>query len=102
MKNKLLALAAAALMVASVGCARHSRCAKGPCSGGQESCQSCDTPCPPCKACRGLGCHLCKHRAQDNVGQFAPGPPVGQVTYPYYTTRGPRDFLDRNPQPIGP
>ncbi|MGA2032701.1 MAG: hypothetical protein ABSG68_10615 [Thermoguttaceae bacterium] len=30
------------------------------------------------------------------------GPPVGAQTYPYYTTRGPRDFLARNPESIGP
>jgi len=33
------------------------------------------------------------------------GPPVQQMpatAYPYYTTRGPRDFLARNPGSIGP
>ncbi len=30
------------------------------------------------------------------------GPPVGQVTYPYYILRGPRDFLVDNPPSIGP
>jgi hypothetical protein len=33
------------------------------------------------------------------------GPPLQQmpaVAYPYYTTRGPRDFLDRQPWGIGP
>ena len=30
------------------------------------------------------------------------GPPVGQVTYPYYILRGPRDFLIDNPPSIGP
>lgn len=35
--------------------------------------------------------------------QAAPqGPPVGAVSYPYYTTRGPRDFLLSNPPPLGP
>lgn len=34
--------------------------------------------------------------------QGPPGPPIGQVAYPYYTTRGPRDFLARNPGDIGP
>ena len=29
------------------------------------------------------------------------GPSAGQVTYPYYTTRGPRDFLQANPPSIG-
>jgi hypothetical protein len=32
----------------------------------------------------------------------APGPPTAQVTYPYYTLHGPRDFLDSNPRGIGP
>jgi hypothetical protein len=30
------------------------------------------------------------------------GPPVGQTAYPYYTVRGPRDFLVDNPPSIGP
>ena len=34
--------------------------------------------------------------------QPAPGPSAGNVSYPYYTTRGPRDFLARNPRSIGP
>jgi len=29
------------------------------------------------------------------------GPPTAQVAYPYYTTRGPRDFLIDNPPSIG-
>jgi hypothetical protein len=33
--------------------------------------------------------------------QFAPGPPTGTVAYPYYTVRGPRDFLLDNPPSIG-
>lgn len=36
------------------------------------------------------------------AGQFTPGPPSPQVAYPYYTHRGPRDFLMANPPPIGP
>lgn len=31
-----------------------------------------------------------------------PGPPTGAITYPYYTVRGPRDFLQKYPTPIGP
>lgn len=30
-----------------------------------------------------------------------PGPPTGTVAYPYYTHRGPRDFLLDNPPSIG-
>jgi len=30
------------------------------------------------------------------------GPPVTQITYPYYTLRGPRDFLADDPPSLGP
>ena len=30
------------------------------------------------------------------------GPASGAITYPYYTVRGPRDFLAADPRPIGP
>ena len=33
---------------------------------------------------------------------FNPGMPTAQVAYPYYTHRGPRDFLLDNPPSIGP
>jgi hypothetical protein len=33
---------------------------------------------------------------------YVAGPPTPTVVYPYYTTRGPRDFLDPNPRGIGP
>lgn len=32
---------------------------------------------------------------------YYPGPPTSQVAYPYYTVRGPRDFLMDNPPSIG-
>lgn len=43
------------------------------------------------------------HRASSAVSsqQFTPGPPTGQVAYPYYTVRGPRDFLQSDPPTIG-
>ena len=33
--------------------------------------------------------------------QLAPGPMGAQVTYPYYTNRGPRDFFVSEPRGIG-
>jgi hypothetical protein len=39
-----------------------------------------------------------QYRADDQVGSGVPGP---TVAYPYYTTRGPRDFLVDNPPSIG-
>lgn len=58
---------------------------------------------PPCGAF-GHGGRLGRDR---NLGQAGPAmgpqqPPVAAITYPYYTLRGPRDFLERNPTPIGP
>ena len=72
-----------------------------------------------CQECQGASCQphgkyggLAKHRltpqekaalAASNYGQTGPaGPPTGGVAYPYYTTRGPRDFLAKNPPSIGP
>jgi hypothetical protein len=58
-----------------------------------------------CRPGHNLGAHgpgmlgPCQH---DNIYNFNPGPPVGQTAYPYYTVRGPRDFLQSNPQPLGP
>jgi hypothetical protein len=36
-----------------------------------------------------------------NNRPFTPGPPSAQVGYPYYSHRGPRDFLLDNPPSIG-
>lgn len=36
-----------------------------------------------------------------NNRPFTPGPPSAQVGYPYYTVRGPRDFLACDPPSIG-
>ena len=84
-----------------------------------DSCTSCNSglfnrDCGPCDTCgsRG-GCGCCATRCVvDCVLGGAPGyeddfvtahgPPVGQVGYPYYSVRGPRDFLRNNPPPIGP
>ncbi len=42
------------------------------------------------------------HAAQQMQAQpMNPGPPTGTVAYPYYTHRGPRDFLLDNPPSIG-
>jgi hypothetical protein len=36
----------------------------------------------------------------NDATQGGGGAPAAQVAYPYYTTRGPRDFLVDNPPPI--
>ena len=62
----------------------------GVCGNGY-CCGVCGQPAPSC--CCNSG---------DHVYNFAPGPPVAQTAYPYYTVRGPRDFLLDNPPPLGP
>jgi hypothetical protein len=49
------------------------------------------------------GYGVCPHsHGYPEYPEFNQGPPVGQVAYPYYTVRGPRDFLRNNPPSIGP
>lgn len=79
--------------------------------------------CGNCAGCRASGCqtgplgwqqggldyssHLnpgvLGHQAgnQLNSQPFQAGPPTGQVAYPYYSVRGPRDFFMDNPPTIG-
>ncbi len=63
--------------------------------------------------CGGSGqCPCCQHiktciggpiaGGTDANYNFNPGPSAAQVAYPYYTTRGPRDFFLDNPPSIGP
>ncbi|TWT50388.1 hypothetical protein Pla22_31300 [Rubripirellula amarantea] len=85
------------------------------CKGGNCGCGSC--------GCGGTGCvagplgwqqggldyssHLNPGLLGHHAGQqlnnrpFTPGPPSAQVAYPYYTVRGPRDFLMADPPTIG-
>lgn len=53
-----------------------------------------------------LAGHLGQHHRgpQSHMGPVGPadGPPIGQTTYPYYTTRGPRDYFAARPASIGP
>lgn len=48
----------------------------------------------------GLGGAACAGTQLNNT-PFTPGPPAAQVGYPYYSVRGPRDFLMDNPPTIG-
>jgi hypothetical protein len=60
---------------------------------GNGYCCFCGQPAPSCCCCLNSG---------DQIYNFNPGPPVAQTAYPYYTVRGPRDFLLDNPPPLGP
>jgi hypothetical protein len=70
--------------------------------GGCDTCghDNCDGGCATggCGSCGGSGCASCG-------GGYANGPDDsmgGIVSYPYYTTRGPRDYLAKSPRSIGP
>ena len=125
----MLAAVAAALLASSVGCQamKSSGCGDA-CGGGSMPCHlmqprlGCAPQC--CGDCGGNGCNQCNQCKEgclsnalagmaadpsccpcgpgDSVYDFQPGPPTGAVAYPYYTTRGPRDFLMANPPSIGP
>jgi hypothetical protein len=58
-------------------------------------CSCCGPPAPGCSCCGG-------GPSGDHNYNFQPGPPVANTAYPYYTLRGPRDFLLNNPPSIGP
>ena len=92
-------------------------CQSGQCEGGQCGPGGCQPGCEDCAAghCkRHVGPYggLAKHHlspeekaalaASDYAATGPAGPPTGAVAYPSYTTRGPRDFLAKNPPSIGP
>lgn len=84
----------------SSGCGLFGRKKKNKNNG----CSSCDNGrCGPgsrmCGAMAGCNPHAGGYPEAQN---FNPGPQSGQVAYPYYTVRGPRDFLRNNPPSIGP
>ncbi len=117
MKRLLLAVSLAVLVSSSTGCCLFDRIF------GHGGCAACCGKCGPypggCtpgyspggSACGPGGCGAgdcspgCARASgggpMDDGSAFA-GPPTGGVTYPYYTTRGPRDYLARNPRGIGP
>ncbi|MFM7184486.1 MAG: hypothetical protein ACKO4Z_06915 [Planctomycetota bacterium] len=106
------------------GACQDGMCQEGVC--GPEGCPpggGCQQGCQQegCQDCAGGVCHprhvgryggLAKHHltpeekaalAGSDYGATQPaGPPTGAVAYPYYTTRGPRDFLAKCPPSIGP
>jgi hypothetical protein len=102
----------------------NGSCGNGNCGNGGKGllgkmnvggCQACNGGRPGCVAGKigwqqgGLdySSHLrpglLGHHAGERLNSrpFTPGPPTGQVAYPYYTVRGPRDFLLNDPPTIG-
>jgi len=128
MKHALLMLGAVAVLAAIGGCSVPC----GQCGTGliRGSCTDCPENCAACDACGygecatacGGGCNMyidpacqggpCRGRGGMAHGRgcgpccgdppFDPGPAGGAITYPYYTTRGPRDFLASSPRSLGP
>ena len=86
-------------------------CGSGDCGSGDCGAGGCGAEAAPCDNCGGApgGCASCADRHAANradkdaalAAEFQ-GPLGPQVTYPYYTNRGPRDFLAKNPRDIGP
>jgi hypothetical protein len=131
MKRATFSVLTLIVMAGLVGCATHRHlpascvggdctvapssdgCAAGACDPSQASCggsaqPSCGDPGEDCgdpaKKHRCLLAGLCRQKCRAPCEQPAvdSGPPAGAITYPYYTVRGPRDFLAKSPTPIGP
>ncbi len=83
MKLASFTLLAALVLAGLSGCAEDQVCRQAA-PGGQGCAAGCG-----CRGCNG-------------PTPATPGPPTGEVTYPYYTLHGPRDFLDSNPRGLGP
>jgi hypothetical protein len=100
MKRTIFVMLTVAALAMTAGClGRH--CRENACPN--DNCpQAGDADCPRCRLLDGCCClhRLRGGRGGQQVGD--PGPASGAVAYPYYNLRGPRDFLERNPQSIGP
>jgi len=119
MKRALFSAAAIAVLVGLAGC----HCGLGgacgvagcdTCAAAPEACQSCGQVSPACNVCAagpGPACEKCSLHVnkmacrKGHLGHRAPmqlGPPMGSITYPYYTVKGPSDFLATETRPLGP
>jgi hypothetical protein len=98
MKNAWFVLLAVGVLLGVTGCAHHGMhlvpgsCMSGSCAAAPETCGPCGAGCGLCGPCKGGLIGSCLGR------RAAPM----TLAYPYYTTRGPRDFLVSDPKPLGP
>jgi hypothetical protein len=104
MKRLFFGLLAVASLSLATGCSCVGKCGPGgscaegcgPGGCGQGGCGSdldaCHPRMRPLMRCEN------RHGAGDPYGG---GPPSAAIAYPYYTTRGPRDFFEPNPPSIG-
>ena len=99
MKTAWCVLLAGVLAIGAIGCANDRMC----CPPTGRGLLQRGFACRPgiCARCGLRGCGGCGGLGMQ-ADAFTPGPAMGAVSYPYYTMRGPRDFLATNPTPIGP
>ena len=102
MKRALSLLLVSTLWIALAGCCRDRCCCHQPqpgsgcygCANGQDGCYG------QCQS----GC--IHDRGEETPGgrirPFQQGPTTPQVTWPYYSLHGPRDYFADNPQTLGP
>ena len=109
MKRAFLTLMVGMALAALAGCSsNHENLLlphHGTCRSAPETAAACGPGgCPHCgdpsSGRDGPIARACAERDAYRGG--APGPLTGAVAYPYYTLRGPRDFLARDPASIGP
>jgi hypothetical protein len=116
MKRAIFSVLMLVILAGLTGCVtqhgpRPCACMGGSCAQAPENGQACggaccedpDGQCAPAEkhCCPLFGWLRCKKSAPAEEAQ-EPGPATGAVAYPYYTVRGPRDFLAKNPPSIGP
>jgi hypothetical protein len=92
MRMAMLAVVALATILPSLGCTGAR--------GAGAACQSCNHG----AGCVRNGCfarNFGPQNYQTGAEEGAGAPQTAQVAYPYYTNRGPRDFLLNNPPPLG-
>lgn len=113
MKRPIFSVMTLVVLAALAGCAtergRHPLFSShGGCATGEQTCQTSEGCCgdpAQCAADPEHACRFCKERLCRARCQEAPpaaGPAAGAITYPYYTIRGPRDYLAKKPLSIGP
>ena len=108
MKRVLFSICALVLVVTSIGCAS---CNCNRCRAQRQACNPGllgrlhGDPCRNGLCNHGGLCHRGNrgtYGGQGNGYYGDAGPATATTAYPYYTLRGPRDFLAKNPQSIGP
>ena len=93
MKRALFVLLLVAVVAGLTGCVQDQMCVR------RNASAPCNVFANTGGVYDGLGYNPYDPAATQSIN---PGPPTGAITYPYYTTRGPRDFLARGVRPIGP